>query len=67
AWKTGLEGFGARRRRCLDRLADAGLFLELRDAFSGRVAGEFPKKPLLIKKASSRSRADEFFSWGTSP
>ena len=32
AWKTGLEGFGARCRRCLDRLADAGLFLELRDA-----------------------------------
>jgi hypothetical protein len=43
AWKTGLEGFGARCRRCLDRLADAGLFLELRDAFSSRVAGDFPK------------------------
>ena len=38
----GLEGIGARRRRRLDRNADAGLLLELRNACSARAASPPP-------------------------
>ena len=52
----GLEGIGARCGRCLDRNADAGLFLELRDACSDRVARSPPKKILITRIARSHPK-----------